>query len=194
MLLQWKSTSVYTSWTYSTYHLRLALGHLYASYCKFLSDLPCILGKNISKFVFEHSRFRIAETFQSLFCDVHSAATVTQSHTCWAKIVWYGLYFFEINGKCATGNSVMFMLLHWYCYRGFGCGKMITFALKIFNIFCDVYTRDGTISLGQHDASAQVMMSHNQSTLVWDPFWSPPPLSSHDMIITDICQYIMCPI
>ena len=28
VLLQWKSTSVYTSWTYSTYHLELTLGTL----------------------------------------------------------------------------------------------------------------------------------------------------------------------
>ena len=28
----------------------------------------------------------------------------------------------------------------------------------------------------------------------WDPFRSPPPWSPNDMIVTDICQYIMCPI
>ena len=60
----------------------------------------------------------------------------------------------------------MFILLHWYCHRGFGCGKMITFTLKIFNIFGDVYTRDGTISLGQRDASAQIVVSHNYPTHV----------------------------
>ena len=60
----------------------------------------------------------------------------------------------------------MFILLHWYCHRGFGCGKMITFTLKIFNIFGDVYTRDGTISLGQRDASAQIVVSHNYPTQV----------------------------
>ena len=81
--------------------------------------------------------------------------------------LWYRLYFFEINRKSATGNSVMFILLHWYCHRGFGCGKMITFTLKIFNIFGDVYTRDGTISLGQRDASAQIVVSHNYPTQVW---------------------------
>ena len=60
----------------------------------------------------------------------------------------------------------MFILLHWYCHRGFGCGEMITFTLKIFNIFGDVYTRDGTISLGQRDASAQIVVSHNYRTQV----------------------------
>ena len=60
----------------------------------------------------------------------------------------------------------MFILLHWYCHRGFGCGRMITFTLKIFNIFGDVYTRDGTISLGQRDASAQIVVNHNYPTQV----------------------------
>ena len=60
----------------------------------------------------------------------------------------------------------MFILLHWYCHRGFGCGKMITFTLKIFNIFGDVYTRDGTISFCQRDASAQIVVSHNYPTQV----------------------------
>ena len=88
----------------------------------------------------------------------------------------------------------MFMLLHWYCPRGLGCGKMIKFALKIFNIFGEVYTHDGTISLCQHNASSQTIMSHKYSTQVSDPFRSPPPWSPYDMIITDICQYIICPI
>ena len=68
--------------------------------------------------------------------------------------------------KRAMGNFGMFILLHWYCHRGFGCGKMITFTLKIFNIFGDVYTRDGTISLCQRDASAQIVVSHNYRTQV----------------------------
>ena len=76
---------------------------------------------------------------------------------------WYRLYFFEINRQRTTGNSVMFMLLHWYCHKDFGCGKMITFTLKIFNILGEFYTRDGTISLCQRDASAQVVISHNPS-------------------------------
>ena len=37
---------------------------------------------------------------------------------------------------------------------------MIRFTLKIFNIFGDVYTRDGSITLCQRDASAQIVMSH----------------------------------
>ena len=48
----------------------------------------------------------------------------TKSRTCC-------LYFFEINRKRATDNSVMFILLYWYCHRGFGCGKMITFTLSV---------------------------------------------------------------
>ena len=52
------------------------------------------------------------------------------------------------------------------CHRGFGCGKMITFTLKIFNIFGDVYTRDGTILLCQRDASAHIVVSHNYPTQV----------------------------
>ena len=92
------------------------------------------------------------------------------------------------------GNSVMFMLLHWYCHRSLGCGKMIKFISKIFNIFGDVCTRDGTISLCQRDSSAQIVMSHNYSTQVSDPFCSPPPWSPNNMIVRDICQYIMCPI
>ena len=85
----------------------------------------------------------------------------------------------------------MFILLHWYCHRGFGCGKMIAFTLKIFNIFGDVYTRDGTISLCQRDASAQIAVSHNYRTQFWDPFRSLPPWSPNDMIVTYICHYPM---
>ena len=116
-------------------------------------------GKSISKFVFENSRFQIAEAFQSLLCGGQSAAVVNKSRTCWATIA-ISSYFFEIDRKSATGNSVMFMLLHWYCHMGLGCGKMIKFTSKIFNIFGDVYARDGTISFCQRDASAQIVMSH----------------------------------
>ena len=46
VLLQWKSTSVYTSWTYSTYHLELAMGTFmrhFVSSCLVChtSDSPC---------------------------------------------------------------------------------------------------------------------------------------------------------
>ena len=76
----------------------------------------------------------------------------------------------------------MFILLHWYCHRGFGCGKMITFTLKIFNIFGDVYTRDGTISLCQRDASAQIVVSHNYRTQVLEsiPFTPSVVTKWHD--------------
>ena len=124
-----------------------------------------ILGKNISKFVFENPWFQKADAFQSLLCDGRSAAVVNKSRACWATIV-ISFYFFEINRTRTTGNSVMFILLHWYCHRGLGWGKMITFTLNIFNIFCDVYTRDGTISLCQRDASAQIVVSHNYRTQV----------------------------
>ena len=77
--------------------------------------------------------------------------------------LWYRFYFFEINRKRATRNSAMFLLIHWYCHRGFDCGKMITFTFKIFG---DVYTRDGNISLCQCDASAQIVVSYNWLTQV----------------------------
>ena len=149
------------------------------------------LGEKPSKFAFENSRFQIAEAFQSLLCDGRSAAIVNKSRTYWATIVISSLFLWN-QQKTTMGNFVMFMLLHWYCHRGFGCGKMITFTLKIFNIFGDVYTHDGTISLCQRDAIAHVVMSYNHSTQVSDPFYSPPPWSPNDMIVTDIYQYIMC--
>ena len=128
--------------------------------------MPYILRKNISKFVFENSCFQIADAIQFLLCYNRSAAVLNKSRTCWATIVISSFYFFEINRKHAMGNSVMFILLHWYCHRGFGSGKMITFTSKIFNIFRDVYTHDGTISLCQRDASAQIVVSHNYRTQV----------------------------
>ena len=84
----------------------------------------------------------------------------------------------------------MFMLLHWFCHRCLGCGKMIKFTLKIFKVFGDVYTCDGTISLCQRHASAQIVVSHNYSTQVSDPFRSSPAWSPNDMIITNICQSV----
>ena len=72
---------------------------------------------------------------------------------------------------------------------------MLTLTLKIFNAYSEVYTREGTISLCQRDASAQVhVISHNHSTQVLNPFRSPPPWSLYDLVITDICQYTICPI
>ena len=90
--------------------------------------------------------------------------------------MWYRVYFFELNRKRATGNSVMFILLHWYCHRGFGCGKMITFTLKIFNIFGDVYTHDGTISHCERNASAQIVVSHIYRAQVLGPLPFTPSL------------------
>ena len=100
---------------------------------------------------------------RSLLCDGRSAAVVTNFARAGQRL-WYRFYCFEINRKRATGNSVIFILLHSYCRRGFGCGKMKTFTLKIFNIFGDVYTRDGTISLCQRDVSAEIVVSHNYRT------------------------------
>ena len=155
--------------------------------------MPYFLGKISLKFVFENSRFQIIDAFQSLLCDGRSAAVLNKACTCWATIV-ISSYLFEINRKRATSNSVMFNLLHWYCHRGFGCGKMITFTLKIFKIFGDVYTRDGAISLCKCDASTQIVMSHNYRTQVLGSISFTPPWSPNDTIVTDICQYVMCPI
>ena len=69
----------------------------------------------------------------------------------------------------------MFMLLHWYCHKGFGYGKII-FTLKIFNIFDDVYTHHGTISLCHLDASARIIVSHNYSTQVFGSILFTPSL------------------
>ena len=129
VLLQWKSTWVYTSWTYSTYHLEFALGTLMRHFVS--ACLVChISWENICKFVFENSRFQLAEAFQSLLYDGRSALLTNRARA--GQRLWYGIYFFEINRKRATGNSVMSMLLHWYCHIGFGCGnEMNTFTLKI---------------------------------------------------------------
>ena len=161
----------------------VSFGHFYASFCKCLSGMPYILGKRLSKSVFESPWFQIAKAFQSLLCDGRAAAVVNKTCTCWATIV-RSFYFCEINRKRSTVNSIMFMSLHWDCGRCFGCGRIITFTLNFFNIFGDIYTRDGTISLCQRDASA-VVMNHNHSTQVLDPFRSPPPWSSTDMIVKD---------
>ena len=103
---------------------------------------------------------------------------LTPVHTSWT----YSTYFFEISRKLATRNSDLFMLLHWYCHRGFCCGKMITFTLKILNIFGDVCTRDGTSSHCQRDASAQIVMSHNNSTQILEsiPFTPSFVIKWHD--------------
>ena len=71
---------------------------------------------------------------------------------------------------------------------------MIAFTWKILIIFGDVYTCEGTITLSQRGASAQVIVSHNHSTQVSDLFRSSPPWSPNEMIVTDICQYILFPI
>ena len=125
----------------------VSFGHFYMSFHKCLSGMPYILRKNISKFVYENSWFQIADAFQSLLCDGRFAAVVNNRVGAGQRL-WYRLYFFEINRKRATGNSVMFILLHRYCLGGFGCGKMVKFTSKIFNIFCDVvHTRRDHLTL-----------------------------------------------
>ena len=126
----------------------VSFGHFYMSFHKCLSGMPYILRKNISKFVFENSWFQIADAFQSLLCDGRFAAVVDKSRRCWATIVISSSFLWNQQKKPAMSNSVMFILLHWYCLGGFGCGKMVTFTLKIFNIFCDVvHTRRDHLTL-----------------------------------------------
>ena len=136
------------------------------------------LGKNISKFVFENSRFQIAEAFQSLFCDGRSAAVVNKSRTCGQRLR-YRLYFFEINRKSATGNSAMFMLLHWYCHRGLGCAKMMKFTLKIFNISLTFAHATGPSQFVNAMQVHRLLWVKKYRTQVSDPFRS--PLIGHQM-------------
>ena len=151
--------------------------------------------KKPSKLVLENPRFQITGAVQSLLFDGRSVAVVNKSRKLSLGNVFnIVVFFFQINRKHAARNFLMIMLLHWYCHRSFGCGKMIAFTLKIFIIFGDVYICEGTITLSQRGASAQVIISHNHSTQVSDLFCSPPPWSPNDMIVTDICQYILCPI
>ena len=141
VLLQWKSTSVHTSWTYSTNHPELALGtfmrHFVSArlvchaYCEKISLI------RIRTFTVPDSRGVSISPLWRPLC--RGSKQTTRA----GQRLRNRLYFFEINRKHAAGNSVMSLLLHWYCHRGFGCGKMITFTLKSFNIFGDVYTRDG---------------------------------------------------
>ena len=72
--------------------------HFYASFRNCLSGMPYILGKYISKFVFENSWFKAADTFQSLLCDGRSAAVGNKSRTCWATIMISFLYARLKNG------------------------------------------------------------------------------------------------
>ena len=116
--------------------------HFYTSFHKYLSGMPNILRKNISKFVFENSWFQIADAIQSLVCDGRSVVVVNKSRTCWATIVISSLFLWN---QQATGNSLMFILLRWYCHRGFGCGKMITFTFQHFR--WRVHTRRDHLTL-----------------------------------------------
>ena len=134
------------------------------NFVKCLSVMPCILGKNISEFIFEHSRFQIAEAFHSLLCDGRSAAAVNKSRTCWAAIVIVSLFLLK-----STENMQRVTLSCSCCFTAV-TEVLVAVNDYIFNIFGDVYTQ------------------------VLDQFRSPPPWSPNDMIVTDICQYIMGPI
>ena len=154
--------------------------------------MPHILVK-ISKFVFENSRFQIVEAFQSLFCDGDSVVAVNKPCSYWATIIIsYSFHWYQqkvCNGLLCHAHVASLIVS-----QRFGFGKMIKFTLKMSNIFYDVFTSHGKISLCHRDGSAQIVMSHNYSTQVSDPFRSSPTWSPNDMIVTDICQYIMCPI
>ena len=54
---------------------------------------------------------------------------------------------------------------------------MIAFTWKILIIFGDVYTCEGTITLSQRGASAQVIIIHNHKF----PIYSVLPLLGHQM-------------
>ena len=167
----------------------VSFGHFYASFGKCPSGMPYILGKrslnSYSKIYGSTWRVFISPLWRPL-CHVCKHFAHELGNDC--DIVFIYLKSIE-NVQHVT---VMFMLLHWYCHKGFGCGKVIIFASIIFNIFGDVYTRDGTISPCQHDAGVQIVMGHNHNTQVLDPFRSSPHWAPNDIIVTDICQYIMC--
>ena len=138
--------------------------HFHASFRKYQSGMPYTLGKNISEFVLVNSRFQID------------------------YIVYISL---KSSEKSATGNFVMFMSLHWYCHRGLGCGKMIKFTFT-FSVTCTHATGPSHfVNAMQVHTSLWVV---KYITQVPDPFRSPPLWSPNDMIVTDICQYSMCPI
>ena len=64
--LQWKSTSVNISLTYSTYHLELAFDTFMRHFTSACLACRSSWEKYISKIVFEKSRFQIAMAFQTL--------------------------------------------------------------------------------------------------------------------------------
>ena len=150
----------------------VSFGHFYASFRKCLSGMPCIFEKNISKFIFENLQFKITDAFKSL-------RSLSKNRTRAELRLWYRLHFFEINRICATGDFVVLMLFYWYCHRGYGCGKIITLTLKIFNILGDLYTRDGTSHF------VNVMQVHRSLWVITTvpKFWihSVRPLLGHQM-------------
>ena len=116
VLLQWKSTSVYNSWTYSSHHLQLALGtlmHYLISACLVCHTYWEKISINLySKIHGSKQPRRFSATAALSRLQTNGARAVQR--------LWYCINFFGINRKRATGNSVIFMLLHWYCHRGFG--------------------------------------------------------------------------
>ena len=125
----------------------VSFGHFYMSFHKCLSGMPYILRKNISKFVFENSWFQIADAFQSILCDGRFAAVVNKSRRCWATIVISSLFLWNQQKTC-NGYLCHVDIASLILSRRFGSGKMVTFTLKIFNIFCDVvHTRRDRLTL-----------------------------------------------
>ena len=168
VLLQWNSTSVYTSWTYSTYHLELALGTFirhfisaclvchtsYEKICRGCKQIAHVLG-NDCDIVF--ISLKSTENVQriTLSCSYCFTDTVTKVLVAvkWEHLLWK-ISTFSVTFAHATGpyHFVNAMQVHRSLW-------VITIVHKF-----------------------------------WDPFRSSPPWSPNDMIVTDICQYIICPI
>ena len=103
----------------------------------------CVLHyrKNILKFVFENSSFEIADVYQSLIGICFAAVAINKLHT-FVRLP-HGLcdigdYLHEIDRKWRTGNSVVFILLQWYCAIDLRCDCAIKFALKSLNVPGDI--------------------------------------------------------
>ena len=73
---------------------------------------------------------------------------------------------------------------------------MIQFTLIIFNIFGNVYTRDGTISLCQRDASARIVLNHKVQYTSFGSFPLTPTLVTkwhdrHRYLLIHHVSYLM---
>ena len=109
--------------------------------------------KNICKFAFENLRFEIAYAYQSLLRTCFAAMAIKRASTftrmlhddCDIVVIY-------MKRKWVTSDSVISMLLHWYCQIVFCCDIIIQFALKSFNISGGITpcVLHRTISLSQH--------------------------------------------